>query len=68
MVAKPLKAEGFSPQANAKTIEGGQHPDRDAQLRYLNDRVHEHQDSGDPVISVDTKKKELVGTFKNGGR
>jgi len=67
-VAKLLKAEGFSLQANAKTIEGGQHPDRDAQFRYLNDRVREHQDSGDPVISVDTKKKELVGKFKNGGR
>ena len=43
-------------------------PDRDAQFRYLNDRAREHQDSGDPVISVDTKKKELVGKFKNGGR
>jgi hypothetical protein len=67
-VAKLLKAEGFSLQANAKTIEGGQHPDRDAQFCYLNDRVREHQDSGDPVISVDAKKKELVGTFKNAGR
>jgi len=67
-VAKLLEAEGFSLQANAKTIEGGQHPDRDAQFGYLNDRVREHQDSGDPVISVDTKKKELIGTFKNGGR
>jgi Rhodopirellula transposase DDE domain len=59
---------GFSLQANAKTIEGGQHPDRDAQFRHLNDRVREHQDSGDPMISVDTKKKEPVGKFKNGGR
>jgi hypothetical protein len=67
-VAKLLKVEGFSLQANAKTIEGGQHPDRDAQFHYLNERVREHQDSGDPVISVDTKKKELVGKFKNGGR
>src|SRR5262245_40914598 len=67
-VAKLLKAEGFSLQANAKTIEGGQHRDRDAQFRYLNDRVGEHHDGGDPVISVDTKKKELVGTFKNSGR
>jgi Rhodopirellula transposase DDE domain len=67
-VAKLLKAEGFSLQANAKTIEGGQHPDRDAQFGYLNDRVREHQRAGCPVISVDTKKKELVGKFKNGGR
>ena len=67
-VAKLLKEEGFSLQANAKTIEGGQHPDRDAQFSYLNERVREHQDSGDPVISVDAKKKELVGTFKNAGR
>ena len=67
-VAKLLKAEGFSLQANAKTIEGGQHPDRDAQFRYLNDRVREHQQAECPVISVDAKKKELVGRFKNSGR
>jgi Rhodopirellula transposase DDE domain len=67
-VAKLLKAEGFSLQANAKAIEGAQHPDRDVQFRYLNDRAREHIASGDPVISVDTKKKELVGQFKNGGR
>ena len=67
-VAKLLKAEGFSLQANAKTIEGAQHPDRDAQFRYLNDQARDHLGSGDPVISVDTKKKELVGQFKNGGR
>lgn len=67
-VAKLLKEEGFSLQANAKTIEGGQHLDRDAQFSYLNERVREHQDSGDSVISVDAKKKELVGTFKNAGR
>ena len=67
-VAKLLKAEGFSLQANAKTIEGGQHPDRDAQFRYLNDRVREHQQAQCPVISVDAKKKELVGKFKNSGR
>ncbi len=67
-VAKLLKAEGFSLQANAKTIEGGQHPDRDAQFRYLNDRVREHQRADSPVISVDAKKKELVGKFKNSGR
>src|SRR6266567_1891161 len=63
-----LRAEGFSLQGNAKTIEGKQHPDRDAQFRYINEQARAHQDSGDPVISVDTKKKELVGQFKNGGR
>jgi hypothetical protein len=63
-----LRAEGFSLQGNAKTIEGKQHLDRDAQFRYINEQVKAHQDSGDPVISVDTKKKELVGEFKNGGR
>jgi hypothetical protein len=67
-VAKLLKAQGFSPQANAKTIEGGGHPDRDAQFSYLNDRVREHHQAACPVISVDTKKKELVGKYKNGGR
>ena len=67
-VAKLLRAEGFSLQGNAKAIEGSQHPDRDAQFRYLNDQASDHIGSGDPVISVDTKKKELVGQFKNGGR
>ena len=63
-----LRAEGFSLQGNAKTIEGSQHPDRDAQFRYISEQARAHQDAGDPVISVDTKKKELVGEFKNGGR
>jgi hypothetical protein len=63
-----LRAEGFSLQGNAKTIEGRQHPDRDAQFRYINEQARAHQDAGDPVISVDTKKKELVGEFKNAGR
>jgi hypothetical protein len=67
-VAKLLRAEGFSLQGNAKAIEGSQHPDRDAQFRYLNDQASDHIATGDPVISVDTKKKELVGRFKNGGR
>ncbi|WLQ39901.1 ISAzo13 family transposase [Streptomyces laculatispora] len=67
-VAGLLREEGFSLQANAKTLEGGGHPDRDAQFRYLNEQVREHRDAGQPVISVDTKKKELVGEFKNGGR
>jgi hypothetical protein len=66
-VADLLRAEGFSLQANVKTIEGSQHPDRDAQFRYLNEQAREHRDTGQPVISVDTKKKELVGEFKNSG-
>ena len=66
-VARLLREQGFSLQANAKTIEGGQHPDRDAQFRYLNEQAPAHLATGDPVISVDTKKKELVGQFKNGG-
>jgi len=66
-VAKLLRAEGFSLQANAKQVEGNQHPDRDAQFSYLNDQAQEHLASGDPVISVDAKKKELVGNYKNGG-
>jgi hypothetical protein len=67
-VAKLLKEQGFSLQANAKTIEGGGHPDRDAQFGYLNERVREHQAAACPVISVDAKKKELVGNYKNSGR
>src|SRR5580700_4122819 len=63
-----LRAEGFSLQGNAKTIEGRRHPDRDAQFRYISEQVTAHQDTADPVISVDTKKKELVGEFKNAGR
>jgi hypothetical protein len=63
-----LRAGGFSLQGNAKTIEGRRHPDRDAQFRYINEQVKAHQDTADPVISVDTKKKELVGEFKNAGR
>ncbi|WP_443729032.1 ISAzo13 family transposase, partial [Streptomyces bambusae] len=67
-VADLLREEGFSLQANAKTPEGGQHADQDAQFRYLNEQAREHRDAGQPVISVDTKKKELVGEFKNDGR
>jgi hypothetical protein len=63
-----LRAEGFSLQGNAKTIEGTRHPDRDAQFRYINEQVRAHQATTDPVISVDTKKKELAGEFKNAGR
>ena len=63
-----LRAEGFRLQANAKTLEGTRHPDRDAQFRYINEQVKDHQDAGDPVISVDAKKKEMVGEFGNAGR
>jgi hypothetical protein len=63
-----LRAEGFSLQGNAKTIEGQRHPDRDAQFRYISEQVKDYQGTADPVISVDTKKKELIGEFKNGGR
>ncbi len=67
-VADLLHEEGFSLQGNAKAIEGGQVPDRDAQFRYLNEQVREHRDAGEPVVSVDTRKKELVGNYHNGGR
>jgi transposase len=63
-----LREEGFSLQGNAKTIEGQRHPDRDAQFRHISEQVSAHQDTADPVISVDTKKKELIGDFKNAGR
>jgi len=66
-VARLLKQAGYSLQGNAKTVEGKQHPDRDAQFRYINAQVAAFQSAGDPVISVDTKKKELVGNFANGG-
>jgi hypothetical protein len=56
-VGRLLKENGFGLQANARTIEGSQHPDRDAQFDYLNDRAAEHLDDAQPVISVDTKKK-----------
>jgi len=67
-VAQELKGQNFSLQANRKTREGASHPDRDAQFAYINDQVRRFQRRGQPVISVDTKKKELVGDFKNGGR
>lgn len=59
---------GYSLQANRKTKEGTSHPDRNAQFAYLNARVRACQKRGYPIVSVDTKKKELVGDFKNGGR
>ncbi len=68
MVVALLHELGYSLQANRKTIEGASHPDRNAQFEYINRKVKEHLRTQDPVISVDTKKKELVGNFKNGGR
>ncbi|MCA1701437.1 MAG: ISAzo13 family transposase, partial [Actinobacteria bacterium] len=67
-VAPLLVMLGWSLQANAKTREGRQHPDRDAQFRYINDQVAGALAAKQPAISVDTKKKELVGDFKNAGR
>ena len=67
-VAKELKAQQFSLQANRKTREGTSHPDRDAQFAHINEQVLRFQRRRQPVISVDTKKKELVGEFKNVGR
>ena len=68
VVADLLRRLGYSLQANRKTKEGADHPDRDAQFHYLNDQVQGALAAGEPAISVDTKKKELVGDFKNGGR
>ena len=59
---------GYSLQSNRKTVEGRQHPDRDAQFRHVNRKAKTFQRRGEPVVSVDTKKKELVGNFRNGGR
>jgi hypothetical protein len=67
-VAGLLRELGYSLQANRKAREGSDHPDRDAQFEYINGRVKDFQAAGQPVISVDTKKKELVGDFKNAGR
>jgi hypothetical protein len=67
-VGRLLKAAGFSLQGVAKTLEGTQHPDRDAQFRYINEQVKQHQAAGEPVISVDTKKREQIGRLPIGGR
>ena len=67
-VHRMLAARGFSMQSNAKVKEGRQHPDRDAQFRYIADQAREHMAAGEPVISVDAKKKELVGEFAQAGR
>ena len=68
LVGRLLRRLGFSLQANQKTREGTSHPDRNAQFEYINAQVDAFQAAGQPTISVDTKKKELVGDFKNGGR
>jgi hypothetical protein len=67
-VSALLKASDYSLQGNRKTREGGKHEDRDAQFRHINARVIAMQSRGQPVVSVDAKKKELVGDFKNGGK
>jgi transposase len=67
-VASLLHEMNYSLQSNRKTTEGKQHPDRDAQFKYINQKSQEQQRRGQPVISVDTKKKELVGDFKNAGQ
>ncbi|WP_432182812.1 ISAzo13 family transposase [Streptomyces sp. NBC_00063] len=67
-VADVLREEGFSLQGNAKSVEGEQHPDRDGQFCYINEQAKAHQAAGDPVISVDTNKKEIVGPYRNVGR
>jgi transposase len=67
-VGRLLRGQGFSLQASTKTLEGRQHPDRDAQFRYISEQAAEHQAAGQPVISVDTKKKEQLGQLPNPGR
>src|SRR5499427_9408418 len=68
IVAELLHDLGYSLQANRKTLEGTSHPDRDAQFAYINAKVQAALQAGEPVISVDAKKKELVGDFKNAGQ
>lgn len=67
-VGKLLKGLGYSLQGNRKTLEGSEHPDRNAQFEYIHRKVEAALSQGQPVISVDTKKKELVGQYKNGGK
>jgi transposase len=67
-VAKLLRAEGYSLQATRKKLEGAQHPDRDAQFQHINSLATQFLATGDPVISVDTKKNEQVGLFARAGR
>jgi len=67
-VAEELKAQKFSLQGNRKTQEGSSHPDRNAQFLYIHETVTTFQQRGNPVISIDTKKKEIIGNYKNGGK
>ena len=67
-VGELLHEQGYSLQANRKTEEGSDHPDRDAQFAHINQLALDFQERGQPVVSVDTKKKELVGNFHNGGQ
>jgi len=66
-VGRLLRTQGYRLQQTVKTLEGAQHPDRDAQFRYINEQATAHLAAGQPVVSVDTKKKELVGNYANGG-
>jgi len=68
VVQRILHEEGYSLQANCKTKEGGNHPDRDAQFKHISEQSKHHQKEGNPVISIDGKKKELIGEYKNGGQ
>jgi transposase len=68
MVSRLLKELGYSLQANRKRLEGAQHPDRNAQFEHINETLRRQIEANEPAISVDTKKRELVGPFKNGGR
>jgi hypothetical protein len=68
IISRILRAHGYRLRANVKQTAGKQHPDRDRQFQYIRAQRHHHLDAAQPVISVDTKKKELIGNFKNGGR
>ena len=68
VVGKLLHSSGYSLQSTRKTLEGAQHPDRDAQFRYIGALAGQYLAAGDPVISIDTKKRELVGRFAQSGR
>ena len=68
MVSRLLKELGYSLQANRKRLEGAQHPDRNAQFEHINETLRRQLEAKEPAISVDTKKRELVGSYKNGGR
>ena len=68
LVQRLLHEAGYSLQGNAKTLEGTQHADRDAQFRHIHDTAAQYAASGDPVVSIDCKKKEIVGLYKNNGK